>query len=82
MCMKAKCSECGMAQPRPALLSSPHPERIANSDAIQGSLDGGTTWMGCGRHIPAALASVPADELCTCGPKVEVDGKEYPPRAK
>lgn len=39
-----------------------------------------TTWWGCGNHIPAVLDSVPESERCTCTPKVERDGKEYPPK--
>jgi hypothetical protein len=39
-----------------------------------------TTWWGCGAHIPAVLDSVPESERCTCTPKVERDGKEYPPK--
>lgn len=38
------------------------------------------TWWGCGSHIPAVLDSVPESERCTCTPKVERDGKEYPPK--
>lgn len=38
-------------------------------------------WLGCGRHIPTALAGVPEADWCTCEPKVEVDGKKYPPAA-
>lgn len=43
---------------------------------------GKTTWQGCGSHISTALDPVPADQLCTCAPKVVFNGKEYPPRAK
>lgn len=43
---------------------------------------GRTTWQGCGSHISTALDPVPADQLCTCAPKVVFNGKEYPPRAK
>ncbi|KAH7354112.1 hypothetical protein B0T11DRAFT_331984 [Plectosphaerella cucumerina] len=39
------------------------------------------TWRGCGSHIPSALAGVPEEEWCTCTPKVEVGGKQYPPAA-
>ncbi|KAL3487486.1 hypothetical protein BJX62DRAFT_240978 [Aspergillus germanicus] len=39
-----------------------------------------TTWWGCGAHIPAVLDCVPESERCTCTPKVERDGKEYPPK--
>jgi hypothetical protein len=42
---------------------------------------GKTSWFGCGNHIPGVLDSVPADQLCTCEPKVEVEGKKYPPKA-
>lgn len=38
------------------------------------------TWWGCGKHIPSVLDSVPKDELCTCQPTVEVEGKTYPPK--
>ncbi|KAL5042075.1 hypothetical protein BDW71DRAFT_211533 [Aspergillus fruticulosus] len=39
-----------------------------------------TTWWGCGNHIPAVLDAVPESERCTCEPKVERDGKQYPPK--
>ncbi|KAK0711253.1 hypothetical protein B0H67DRAFT_455999, partial [Lasiosphaeris hirsuta] len=38
-------------------------------------------WRGCGSHIPAVFNNVPEDQWCTCDPKVEVDGKSYPPQA-
>ncbi|KAF7543397.1 hypothetical protein G7Z17_g10773 [Cylindrodendrum hubeiense] len=40
------------------------------------------TWRGCGSHIPQALAGVPENQWCTCGPRTKVNGKEYPPAAK
>lgn len=40
------------------------------------------TWRGCGNHIPQALSGVSEDQWCTCEPKVNVNGKEYPPAAK
>ncbi|KAI0009110.1 peptidase [Xylariaceae sp. FL0662B] len=43
---------------------------------------GKTTWFGCGNHIPAVLDNIPTEEWCTCEPKVEVNGKEYPPKNK
>lgn len=39
------------------------------------------TWWGCGNHIPSVMDSISEDERCTCGPKRNVDGKEYPPKA-
>jgi hypothetical protein len=39
----------------------------------------GTTWYGCGSHIPSVLDSVPQSERCDCGPQVERNGKMYPP---
>ena len=32
--------------------------------------------------LSTLFANVPADKWCTCEPKVEVDGKSYPPQAK
>ncbi|KAI1386983.1 uncharacterized protein F4822DRAFT_331588 [Hypoxylon trugodes] len=43
---------------------------------------GQTSWLGCGSHIPSVLDHVPTEDWCTCKPKVEVNGKEYPPMAK
>ncbi|KAI5868134.1 cytochrome P450 [Durotheca rogersii] len=40
------------------------------------------SWRGCGSHVPAALAGVPEDKWCTCGPRVTIEGKQYPPAAK
>ncbi|EPE04884.1 hypothetical protein F503_00038 [Ophiostoma piceae UAMH 11346] len=39
------------------------------------------SWRGCGRHIPQALAGVSDADLCSCEPRVTVDGKDYPPMA-
>ncbi|KUJ18606.1 uncharacterized protein LY89DRAFT_642993 [Mollisia scopiformis] len=40
-----------------------------------------TSWYGCGNHVPSVMDSIPAEERCTCEPKVEKDGKQYPPKA-
>ncbi|KAI1339612.1 hypothetical protein F5Y15DRAFT_383224 [Xylariaceae sp. FL0016] len=40
-----------------------------------------TTWWGCGQHIPGVLDQISSDEWCTCEPKVEFNGKKYPPKA-
>ncbi|KAK0655615.1 hypothetical protein B0T16DRAFT_451264 [Cercophora newfieldiana] len=39
-----------------------------------------TTWTGCGNHVPKVMDNVPREEWCTCEPRVEKDGKEYPPK--
>ncbi|PVH79128.1 hypothetical protein DL98DRAFT_516333 [Cadophora sp. DSE1049] len=39
------------------------------------------TWWGCGKHIPSVMDNVPAEERCTCEPKVDFGGKQYPPKA-
>ncbi|CAK7235784.1 hypothetical protein SCUCBS95973_009385 [Sporothrix curviconia] len=39
------------------------------------------SWRGCGNHIPQALSQYKEEEWCTCTPRVEVNGKEYPPAA-
>ncbi|KAK1750765.1 hypothetical protein QBC47DRAFT_393492 [Echria macrotheca] len=41
-----------------------------------------TSWRGCGSHIPSVFASIPEDKWCTCEPRTEVGGKQYPPMAK
>jgi hypothetical protein len=40
------------------------------------------TWVGCGYHIPSVLDRVPEEQWCTCEPRVERDGKSYPPMAE
>nr|POE93540.1 hypothetical protein CFP56_19552 [Quercus suber] len=37
------------------------------------------TWFGCGMHVPTVMDSIAASERCSCSPKVEREGKEYPP---
>jgi hypothetical protein len=32
---------------------------------------GKTTWTGCGQHVPAVKAAVPADQWCPGHPKTE-----------
>ncbi|KFY16015.1 hypothetical protein V491_05469 [Pseudogymnoascus sp. VKM F-3775] len=39
------------------------------------------TWWGCGSHIPSVMDNVPEDDRCTCEPKVDVNGTNYPPKA-
>ena len=34
------------------------------------------TWSGCGEHIEQALAGVPADERCACGPNAKKSAGE------
>ncbi|KAK4189063.1 hypothetical protein QBC35DRAFT_381259 [Podospora australis] len=38
-----------------------------------------STWMGCGNHIPRVMDSIPKENWCTCEPKVEKEGHQYPP---
>jgi hypothetical protein len=45
-----------------------------------GPLTEKATWWGCGNHISSVMDSIPEEERCTCGPKVEFQGKEYPPK--
>ncbi|KAL8802000.1 MAG: hypothetical protein Q9200_006739 [Gallowayella weberi] len=40
-----------------------------------------TSWWGCGSHIPTVMDPLPAENWCTCSPKIEKGGKEYPPMA-
>jgi len=37
------------------------------------------TWWGCGKHVPSVLDGVPDAERCVCEPRVEREGKMYPP---
>lgn len=41
-----------------------------------------TSWWGCGAHVQMVLDNIPAEEHCTCEPKFDVGGKQYPPMAK
>lgn len=36
--------------------------------------------MGCGSHIPQVMDAIPDNDWCTCTPKTNVNGKEYPPK--
>jgi hypothetical protein len=38
------------------------------------------TWWGCGQHVPMVMDEIPENERCTCTPKVEKEGKQYPPQ--
>ncbi|CAH2352685.1 hypothetical protein CLIB1423_07S05204 [[Candida] railenensis] len=40
----------------------------------------GTTWNGCGLHIPRAMSEVPIEEFCSCLPIVYSGRGEYPPK--
>ena len=37
------------------------------------------SWIGCGLHVPRVMDIIPENERCTCTPKVEKEGKMYPP---
>lgn len=39
------------------------------------------SWWGCGKHVPKTMDEVPEDQRCDCEPKVEREGKSYPPMA-
>ncbi|KAI9930585.1 hypothetical protein ASPWEDRAFT_108623 [Aspergillus wentii DTO 134E9] len=39
------------------------------------------TWWGCGHHIAVVLDDIPEEEWCACEPKVNFEGKQYPPKA-
>jgi hypothetical protein len=75
MCMQRTCNSCRACplslipfHPCPPLSASltPPPEKA--------------TWWGCGNHISSVMDSIPEEERCTCAPKVEFQGKEYPPK--
>jgi hypothetical protein len=34
------------------------------------------------QHIPSVMDPVPEADRCQCGPKVEVEGKQYPRKAE
>ncbi|RDA87343.1 hypothetical protein CP532_2662 [Ophiocordyceps camponoti-leonardi (nom. inval.)] len=38
-----------------------------------------TTWWGCGKHIATVMKDIPAEQRCSCEPKVEQDGGQFPP---
>lgn len=54
---------------------------MTNSFAVGMGQTAKKSWLGCGKHIPTALSGVPEADWCTCEPKVEVDGQQYPPAA-
>ncbi|KAF2088611.1 hypothetical protein K490DRAFT_39775 [Saccharata proteae CBS 121410] len=41
-----------------------------------------STWWGCGNHIPSVMDPIPAPDRCGCEPRVERDGKSYPPKGR
>lgn len=71
MCFGATCPTCCTSHLRPPTLPKLTPPRPAKQ-----------SWRGCGSHLPTVFANVPEDQWCTCEPKYEVNGKEYPPAAK
>jgi len=71
MCKKATCDTCGKSI---AYLNS-------TTFAYLTSVAGKRSWWGCGYHIPSVMDSVPEEERCKCEPAVQVEGKDYPPKA-
>ncbi|EME81051.1 uncharacterized protein MYCFIDRAFT_26709 [Pseudocercospora fijiensis CIRAD86] len=41
-----------------------------------------STWWGCGQHVPMVMDLIPESSRCTCEPKIEREGKQYPPMGK
>ncbi|PSN64628.1 hypothetical protein BS50DRAFT_498423 [Corynespora cassiicola Philippines] len=41
---------------------------------------GKSTWFGCGNHIEGVMSNIPTEDWCTCAPKVEREGVQYPPK--
>jgi hypothetical protein len=70
MCRKATCPTCSAPPISPFLL--------ADTNLSPGK----STWFGCGRHVPSVMDTIPSEDRCTCEPKVEKEGKEYPPMAE
>lgn len=73
---KSTCQVCRMQSP------SPIPPSINQFQPLT-PITEGATWHG-GNHsdIPLILEYYPESDWCTCDPKVEVEGKEYPPEGK
>ena len=38
-----------------------------------------TTWWGCGKHVAGVMDNTPKEQWCTCAPRVEQQGTQYPP---
>lgn len=41
---------------------------------------GKATWVGCGYHVPQVMDGIPKEQWCTCEPRVDKNGQQYPPR--
>lgn len=79
MCKKGTCTTCrkqhlSLLLMTGSLLQSP---KMLTGTAILEK----TSWWGCGNHVPSIMDKVPVEERCTCEPKIEKEGKEYPPMA-
>jgi len=65
-------------------ISTPQPLRIelivANAHADHICCVEKATWWGCGNHVPSVLDQIPEGDRCACEPKVEKEGKMYPPK--
>ncbi|TGO82938.1 hypothetical protein BPOR_0730g00050 [Botrytis porri] len=64
---------------RPAVCFSPRLTLILHHTNTGGAAEK-ETWFGCGQHLPSAFSSIPVDEQCSCIPKFEKDGVQYPPK--
>lgn len=42
---------------------------------------GKRSWWGCGNHVAMVMDAQDESTWCTCTPRVERDGREYPPMA-
>ena len=78
MCMKASCSKCRKFYQLSLQIKFECCLSWRASSCWRYPLDG-TTWWGCGNHIPGVLDQVPAGKWCTCEPRVQKNGKSYPP---
>ncbi|KAL2107492.1 hypothetical protein VUR80DRAFT_5144 [Thermomyces stellatus] len=42
---------------------------------------GKKSWWGCGNHVAAVMSAQDESTWCTCTPRVERDGRHFPPMA-
>jgi len=76
MCQKAVCDTCGEY----CFINSPL-ERTSSPGGTD-SAAAGNSWWGCGKHVTTVLEATPSSKWCTCDPRIERGGKQYPPMAK
>ncbi|KAF2835675.1 hypothetical protein M501DRAFT_997816 [Patellaria atrata CBS 101060] len=95
MCKQSTCQTCSKSRQSPSLTSPQYPASSTlphhhhpappnpHSKILTPNINTDkATWWGCGNHVPSVMDRIPEADRCVCSPKIEREGKAYPPKAE